>query len=123
MDNNSNSIAHSEPIPVSDFMTVTVITATENQNVRDVCKLMYDKKIMSIVILENTKASDTNNKVKCRSVCRHSKFQIYSLDNLILQLSVLLSAYKIYSHIHLILSAGLLSFHLDLGMVLSLVGE
>jgi hypothetical protein len=38
-----------------------VITATENQNVRDVCKLMYDKKIMSIVILENTKASDTNN--------------------------------------------------------------
>lgn len=44
MDNNSNSIAHSEPIPVSDFMTVTVITATENQNVRDVCKLMYDKK-------------------------------------------------------------------------------
>ena len=45
MDNNSNSIAHSEPIPVSDFMTVTVITATENQNVRDVCKLMYDKKL------------------------------------------------------------------------------
>lgn len=58
MDNNSNSIAHSEPIPVSDFMTVTVITATENQNVRDVCKLMYDKKIMSIVILENTKAKN-----------------------------------------------------------------
>ena len=58
MDNNSNSIAHSEPIPVSDFMTVTVITSTENQNVRDVCKLMYDKKIMSIVILENTKAKN-----------------------------------------------------------------
>ena len=58
MDNNSNGIATSEPIPVSDFMTVTVITATENQNVRDVCKLMYDKKIMSIVILENTKAKN-----------------------------------------------------------------
>ena len=32
------------------------------------------------------------------------------------------AVYRIYSHIHLTLSAGLLSFHSDLGMEPSLVG-
>ena len=52
MNNNSTP---GELIPVSDFMTTSVVTANENQSVRDVCKLMYNRKVGSVVILKNIK--------------------------------------------------------------------
>ena len=57
----NNNTTPGELIPVSDFMTTSVVTANENQSVRDVCKLMYNKKVGSIVILANAKASETNS--------------------------------------------------------------
>jgi predicted transcriptional regulator len=51
-----------EVITVSDFMTTKVVTTNENQSVRYVCKLMCNKKVGSVVILENMselKASST----------------------------------------------------------------
>jgi predicted transcriptional regulator len=52
---NKNTAAPGEVIPVSDFMTTKVVTATENQSVRYVCKLMCNRKVGSIVILKNMK--------------------------------------------------------------------
>ena len=58
MNNNSTP---GELIPVSDFMTTSVVTANENQSVRDVCKLMYNRKVGSVVILTNAKGPETNS--------------------------------------------------------------
>jgi CBS domain-containing protein len=57
----TNTATPGELIPVSDFMTTSVVTANENQSVRDVCKLMYNKKVGSVIILGNTKGSETNS--------------------------------------------------------------
>ena len=58
MNNNSTP---GELIPVSDFMTTSVVTANKNQSVRDVCKLMYNRKVGSVVILTNAKGPETNS--------------------------------------------------------------
>src|SRR5215467_11096321 len=61
---NKNTVSPGEVIPVSDFMTTNVVTANENQSVRYVCKLMCNKKVGSVVILENmskSRASTTTN--------------------------------------------------------------
>jgi CBS domain-containing protein len=57
----NNTATPGELIPVSDFMTTNVITANGNQSVREVCKLMYNKKVGSVVILANAKGSETNS--------------------------------------------------------------
>jgi CBS domain-containing protein len=65
----NNNATLGDLIPVSDFMTTSVVTANENQSARDVCKLMYNKKVGSVVILANAKASETNtNKNKSKGV-------------------------------------------------------
>ena len=69
---NKNTATPGELIPVSDFMTTSVVTANENQSVRDVCKLMYNKKVGSVVILEDAKGSKTNSDKKNGTVSRHS---------------------------------------------------
>lgn len=61
MNNKYNAATSGEVVLVSEYMTTTVVTANENQSVRDVCKLMYNKKIGSVVILENAKGSETNS--------------------------------------------------------------
>src|SRR5215475_13561965 len=61
---NKNTVTPGELIPVSDFMTTSVVTANENQSVRYVCKLMCNRKVGSVVILENmddSEASSTKN--------------------------------------------------------------
>jgi CBS domain-containing protein len=61
---NKNTATPGELIPVSDFMTTSVVTANENQSVRYVCKLMCNRKIGSVVILENTKGSEAGSNKK-----------------------------------------------------------
>ena len=61
---NKNTVSPGEVIPVSDFMTTNVVTANENQSVRYVCKLMCNKKVGSVVILENTKGSEAGSNKK-----------------------------------------------------------
>ncbi|MGA7899945.1 MAG: CBS domain-containing protein [Nitrososphaeraceae archaeon] len=60
----NNTATPGELIPVSDFMTTSVVTANGNQSVREVCKLMYNKKVGSVVILANAIGSETNSKKK-----------------------------------------------------------
>ena len=43
-----------ESTPVSNFMTANVKTAMENQPIREVCKMMYQNKNGSMLILKNT---------------------------------------------------------------------
>jgi predicted transcriptional regulator len=57
----NNTATPGELIPVSDFTTTKVVTANGNQSVREVCKLMYNKKVGSVVILANAKGSGTNS--------------------------------------------------------------
>ena len=61
---NKNTAAPGEVIPVSEFMTTNVLTANENQSASYVCKLMCNRKVGSVVILENmddSEASSTKN--------------------------------------------------------------
>jgi len=60
----NNTVTPGELVPVSDFMTTSVVTANENQSVRYVCKLMCNRKIGSVVILENTKGSEAGSNKK-----------------------------------------------------------
>ncbi|HEU4447318.1 MAG TPA: CBS domain-containing protein [Nitrososphaeraceae archaeon] len=46
-----------DSLPVSSAMTVNVISGTESQSVRDICKTMYKNKVGSIIITKV--ASDT----------------------------------------------------------------
>jgi CBS domain-containing protein len=50
MSSNTNNMSI-ESVPVSGLMTDNVKLATENQTIRVVCKMMYENKIGSIVIL------------------------------------------------------------------------
>lgn len=49
-----------DSIPVSSAMTAKVISASETQSVRDVCKTMYKNKVGSIIITKKT-LNGTNN--------------------------------------------------------------
>jgi CBS domain-containing protein len=44
-------------------MTPTVITATSNQTIRDVCKIMCEYKIGSVIILKDTAPAQCNNPI------------------------------------------------------------
>ena len=46
-----------ETIPVSSFMRRNVITETEDQNIRAVCKIMNENNIGSVVIVKSSIAS------------------------------------------------------------------
>ncbi len=46
---------------ISSCMTPNVITATSNQTIRDVCKIMSNHKIGSLVILKDTNPVSDNN--------------------------------------------------------------
>jgi CBS domain-containing protein len=61
---NKNTAAPGEVIPVSEFMTTNVVTANENQSVRYVCKLMCNKKVGSVVILEKLSESKASSTAK-----------------------------------------------------------
>jgi len=53
MSTNTNNMSV-ESVPVSSLMTDNVKLATENQTIRVVCRIMYENKIGSIVILKDT---------------------------------------------------------------------
>ena len=50
----SNNNMDVESTPVSNFMTANVKTAMESQPIREVCKMMYQNKNGSMLILKNT---------------------------------------------------------------------
>jgi CBS domain-containing protein len=41
-------------MPISNCMTLSVVSATTNQTIRDVCIIMSEHKIGSVIIVENT---------------------------------------------------------------------
>ena len=41
-------------MPISSCMTLSVITATSNQTIRDLCTIMCEHKIGSVIIVEST---------------------------------------------------------------------
>ena len=52
-----------ESIPISSVMTRTIITQTEDQNIRAISKTMHENNIGSIVIVKNKDIdNDINNK-------------------------------------------------------------
>jgi CBS domain-containing protein len=53
MSSNTNNMSI-ESVPVSGLMTDNVKLATENQTIRVVCRMMYENKIGSIVILKES---------------------------------------------------------------------
>ena len=54
--------------PVKLFgVTTSVVTANENQSVREVCKLMYNKKVGSVVILANAIGESERERTGIRS--------------------------------------------------------
>ena len=53
MSSNTNNMSI-ESVPVSSLMTDNVKLATENQTIRVVCRMMYENKIGSIVILKDS---------------------------------------------------------------------
>lgn len=60
MNSSKNNIGI-DSIPVSSAMTTNVISASETQSVRDVCKTMYKNKVGSIVITKDILSSTDNN--------------------------------------------------------------
>jgi CBS domain-containing protein len=48
-------------MPISSCMTLSVITATSNQTIRDVCTIMCEHKIGSVIIVENTATEKGKN--------------------------------------------------------------
>ena len=58
MSSNNTSL---ESVPVSSIMITGVITAEEHQSVKVVCRLLYENKIGSIVIVKNSSTSEKNN--------------------------------------------------------------
>jgi CBS domain-containing protein len=53
-----------ESIPVSSIMISNVKTAEENQSIQGVCKILYENKIGSIVIVKNSSTSEKNKESK-----------------------------------------------------------
>jgi CBS domain-containing protein len=61
MSSNTNNMSV-ESVPVSSLMTDNVKLATENQTIRVVCRMMYENKIGSIVILKDTTYGNAEDK-------------------------------------------------------------
>jgi CBS domain-containing protein len=61
MSSNTNNMSV-ESVPVSSLMTNNVKLATENQTIRVVCRMMYENKIGSIVILKDTTYGNAEDK-------------------------------------------------------------
>jgi CBS domain-containing protein len=61
MSSNTNNMSV-ESVPVSSLMTDSVKLATENQTIRVVCRMMYENKIGSIVILKDTTYGNANKR-------------------------------------------------------------
>ena len=59
MNSSKNNIGI-DSIPVSSAMTAKVISASETQSVRDVCKTMYKNKVGSIVITKDMSGGTDN---------------------------------------------------------------
>ncbi len=60
----TNSNTSSESIPVSSIMISNVKIAEENQSIQGVCKILYENKIGSIVIVKNSSTSEKNKESK-----------------------------------------------------------
>lgn len=60
----SNSNIGGESIPVSSTMTANVISASEIQSVRDICKAMYRNKVGSIIITKDIPSGSANTTEK-----------------------------------------------------------
>ena len=52
-----------EIMPISNCMTLSVVSATSNQTIRDVCKIMCEYKIGSVIILKDTAPAQCNNPI------------------------------------------------------------
>jgi predicted transcriptional regulator len=59
----SSSNTSLESVSVSSIMVADVITAAENQSVQAVCKILYENKIGSIVIIKNSASENKQSKV------------------------------------------------------------
>lgn len=70
-----------DSIPVSSAMTANVISGTESQSVRDVCKTMYKNKVGSIIITKNT-SNTTAEKTPVGIVTERDYVRLIGFSNL-----------------------------------------
>jgi predicted transcriptional regulator len=66
----SSSNTSLESISVSSIMVTDVKTAAENQSVQAVCKILYENKIGSIVIIKNSASENKQSKVPVGQKCQ-----------------------------------------------------
>ena len=78
MSTNNRSL---ESVSVSSIMITDVKTADENQNIQKVCKILYENKIGSIVILKNSTSKNKETKTPVGIVTERDIVRLASLPD------------------------------------------
>ena len=77
----SSSNTSLESVSVSSIMVTDVKTAEENQSIQAVCRILYENKIGSIVILKNSTSENKESKVPVGIVTERDVVRLASLPD------------------------------------------
>jgi CBS domain-containing protein len=79
----SSSNTSLESVSVSSIMVTDVKTAAENQSVQAVCKILYENKIGSIVIIKNSASENKQSKVPVGIITERDIVRLVSLPDML----------------------------------------
>ena len=79
----SSSNTSLESISVSSIMITDVKTAKENQTIQAVCKILYENKIGSIIIIKNFASENKESKVPVGIITERDIVRLVSLPDIL----------------------------------------
>ena len=80
MSSNNTSL---ESVPVSSIMITGVITAEEHQSVKVVCRLLYENKIGSVIVIKKSTPENRESKIPVGIVTERDIVRLVSLPDIL----------------------------------------